>query len=529
MIWSLVKILFFIGIAAALTYGAGLIMETPGEVRIAFGGREVNLSPLGFLIAILAVMLALWVILKVVGLIVAVLRFLTGDQTAITRYFDRNRERRGFDALSQSLIALASGEGRKAQVKAQQAEKLLNRPDLTRLINAQAAEATGNTDRALTYYKEMLAEDATRFVGVQGLLKAKLEAGDTDTALKLAEKAFAIRPKHQGVLDTLFGLQSQRQDWAGARRTLAAKVRSAALPRDVGKRREAVLTLADARAALADGQADRARESAYAANKLSPTFVPAASLAAELHAEAGEGRQAARIVKKAWSDMPHPDLAAAFAAIDPGEAPGARRKRFQTLLRINPDHPETRMVAAELALADEDFPGARRALGDLATTDPSTRSLAIMAAIERGEGSSDQVVRGWLAKALEAPRAPAWVCDKCNNIHGAWTPICDSCESFDTLSWKTPPQSDDSTGAAAMLPLIIGALEKPTPAAEEAAPEVQDAEEPDDAVTEAAAADAETAEDVENEPEVDIVPTPDADDTSSYPNEVEPPRQSQTM
>ena len=54
MIWSLVKILFFIGIAAALTYGAGLIMETPGEVRIAFGGREVNLSPLGFLIAILA-------------------------------------------------------------------------------------------------------------------------------------------------------------------------------------------------------------------------------------------------------------------------------------------------------------------------------------------------------------------------------------------------------------------------------------------------------------------------------------------
>ena len=42
------------------------------------------------------------------------------------------------------------------------------------------------------------------------------------------------------------------------------------------------------------------------------------------------------------------------------------------------------------------------------------RALTIMAAIERGEGSSDEVVRGWLTKALPAPRGPQWVCDKCS-------------------------------------------------------------------------------------------------------------------
>ena len=40
----------------------------------------------------------------------------------------------------------------------------------------------------------MLPDDRTRFVGVQGLMQQKLEEGDTDTAMALAKKAFALRP-----------------------------------------------------------------------------------------------------------------------------------------------------------------------------------------------------------------------------------------------------------------------------------------------------------------------------------------------
>lgn len=461
MLWSLIKILLFVGIAAGLAYGAGMIMETPGEVTLAFAGREVTLSPLGFILAMLVILLAVWILLKIVGFLVAILRFITGDQTAITRYLDRNRERKGFDALTQSMLALAAGEGRKAQAKAALAEKLLDRPELTRLVKAQTAELNGNADQAAVIYKEMLTDDRTRFVAVQGLLRQKLANGDTATALKLAEKAFALQPRHVPTLDTLFDLQTRAEDWGGARRTLSAKVRAASLPKDVGNRREAVLSLADARAALEDGNTARARDAAYAANKMSPTFGPAAALAAEMHAKLGEPRHAARIVKKAWTEAPHPDLAAAFASIAPDETPDERVKRFQLLLKINPDNAETRMVAAELALAAEDFPGARRALGDLAGRHPTTRSLAIMAAIERGEGAPDSVVRGWLAKALSAPRGEAWVCGKCNTAHGSWVPICSHCESFDTLAWTLPPQTDDSETTTAMLPLIVGALDRP--------------------------------------------------------------------
>ena len=97
---------------------------------------------------------------------------------------------------------------------------------------------------------------------------------------------------------------------------------------------------------------------------------------------------------------------------------------------------ESRLLAAELALAAEDFPAARKALGDLAETQPTTRSLAIMAAVERGQGAPEQVVRGWLAKALGASRGPQWICGKCNHVHAAWAPVCENCGAFDTLDWR---------------------------------------------------------------------------------------------
>lgn len=118
------------------------------------------------------------------------------------------------------------------------------------------------------------------------------------------------------------------------------------------------------------------------------------------------------------------------------------------------------MLRAELFIAAEDFLAARKAIGELAETDPTARVLTIMAAVERGMGSDDAVVKGWLARALSAPRGPQWVCDNCDRPHAAWTPVCESCASFDTLSWKRPKDSVAALPAGAeMLPLIVGQIE----------------------------------------------------------------------
>ncbi len=457
MIWSFLKVALFVVAIAGLTIGAGVLLDTGGGARIAVGGQEFTLGPLQAMIGILILLVLVWLLMKAIGLLVAVLRFLNGDETAISRYFDRNRERKGYQAAEQAMMAIASGEGRVALARAQKAEKYLDRPGLTTLLVAQAAHAAGDTRRATEAYKALLADPASRFVGVRGLLAQKLAEGDTDMALKLAEKAFALKPKHAETQDLLLKLQSEQADWKGARITLGAKLKAGALPKEVYRRRDAVLALQEARTVMDDAASIDAREAAIEANKLSPDLIPAAAMAARSMIAKDEKKSAIRILKKAWTAQPHPDLAAAFAEIEPEESATGRVKRFRDLISAWPDHDESRMLMAELNIAAEDFPEARRALGDTATRHPTGRSLALMAAIERGEGSDEAVVRGWLAKAVTASRGPQWCCDKCQAIHVQWAPICENCGGFDTLSWREPAEgAGPSATGSELLPLILG-------------------------------------------------------------------------
>ncbi len=460
MLWSVTKIAVFIGLVVAASFGGIYLLELDGGVTVETGGMEFNITPFKAAILLILLVLAIWVLLKLASFLIAVLRFINGDETAISRYFDRSRQEKGYRALSEGMMALASGEGDLAMTKASRAERYLRKPALTNLLTAQAAEMTGNRKKAEEVYKRLLSNEKTRFVGVRGIMKQKLSDGDVETALKLAETAFALKPRHVEVQDTLLQLQAKSEDWGGARDTLRAKVKYGSMTRDLHKRRDAVLALTEAMDLRGQGKTDEAFKAAIEANRLSPDLIPAAAMAARGYIAAGNKRKAVSIIRKTWGVSPHPDLAAAYAEIEPDETPVERLKRFAKLFKLQADHRETKLVNAELNISAEDFPAARRALGNLAEEDADARSLTIMAAIERGEGASDTVIKGWLTRALSAPRGPQWVCDVCQHIHAEWRAVCENCGAFDSLSWRSPPGGavTSSTGAE-MLPLIVGAVE----------------------------------------------------------------------
>ena len=464
MLWSLIKILLFVALSTAAAMGAIYLMESDGGVQITVAGTEYTMEPLETVMAMLVLLVVLWLILKLFSLLIAVLKFISGDETAISRYFARDRERRGYRALADGMMALASGEARLAMSKAAKAEKFLNKPELTNLLTAQAAEMAGDRDKATETYKKLISDDSTRFVGVRGILRQKLEDGEMDTARKLAEKALQLKPKHAETQDVLLKLQTQAQDWAGAQATLSTKLKSGTLPRDVYTRRQAVLALSEAKEILDENAPIEAQEHAIKANRMSPDLVPAAAMAARSYIEKDKSRNATRILKKAWEAQPHPELAAAFAEIKPDEIPQERIKRFAVLTKIHPEHTENRLVRAELHIVAGEYEEARSALGDLASTDADARALTLMAAIEKGQGASDAVVQGWLTRALNAPRGPQWVCENCHHIHGDWAPVCPNCGGFDTLSWTTPqvPEIASATGAH-LLPILTEPAAEPDP------------------------------------------------------------------
>lgn len=423
MLGSLIRLLVFLGAVVGGTWAVTALMALDGGVAINVGGYEYFLTPLAAVVLLIVAFAALYVGLRLLGIGLALIRFLTGDETALSRFFRRSRERRGLDALARGWTAIAAGDAKQAMAKAEKAQRLLDRPDLTRLLNARAAELAGDRRRARRYYRALAEDPETAFVGVKGLLGQAMEAGETDRARRLAEHAAALSPKDRDVLDALYQLQSQAFDWQGARRTLTLQKKIGALEAPEASRRDATLALAQAEDAETEHKPEQARRLALEAAKSDPGN-PEAVVAAARHLLAdGRRREAGRQIVEAWRVNPDPRLAAAFAEMEPDESPERRRKRFERLFEANPDHRETLFLKAELSLATGDWPAARRAIRDLDEDEYSARSCAVMAAIARGEGESEAVVRGWLARALGASREET---------------------------------SDFQIGHAAMLPLLIG-------------------------------------------------------------------------
>lgn len=443
MIWSLIKIIFFVAAIAVASLAAAYVAEIGSDILLQIGNYEVSISPLILAVLVVLVFPSFWLLFFSLGLIKATINFFLGDENALTRYFNRNREQRGFEALADGLLALSSGEPKLALTKVYRAETLLNRPEITSILTAQAAEKAGDKSKALAAYKSMLEDDRTRFAGITGLLKHRLEDGDSETALKLAEKAFAINPQHDEMQNTLLRLQSSEEDWDGALNTLSIKLRQRKIPRDVFRRRNAILTYASGRKKILQGSVEDGEKEVIQANKLSPGLIPAAVLAAKAKFRAGDKKAATSIIRRSWSIQPHPSLAATFAEFEPDEEPSARKKRFENMIGKNSIHPEARMLMAELSIADQNYQDARKEIGSLPEDQPNIRTLAIMAAIERGEGSDDSVVRAWLTKAVSASRGPQWVCEICGCPHTDWVATCSRCEGFDTLEWTEVAEKSD--------------------------------------------------------------------------------------
>ena len=79
-----------------------------------------------------------------------------------------------------------------------------------------------------------------------------------------------------------------------------------------------------------------------------------------------------------------------------------------------------------------------------------------MAAIEKGSGSSESVVKGWLAKAVTAKRSKRWVCSNCKS-QGNWEAVCKKCNSFASMEWIEPNEdTEQNNDQTEILPLIIG-------------------------------------------------------------------------
>lgn len=393
----LILVVIVIIIASALSV---FLTLNPGSVSFRFLGIEGQMPfalAMGlFLVATFAILVAWRLIL---GLWTAPDKF---------RQFNlRRRKEKGFDALENALIAAAAGEGEIAVRQAARADALLDRPALSRLLAARAAEAAGNLPGAEAHYEAMLEDPKSKLVAQRGLAQIAHERGDHSEAASYAKAAFSQSKSASWAFDALFDAQVAQGDWAAALETLNEGEKRRRIPVDRARRRRAVLLTARALECEAT-EPETARSLAEKATSAAPGFAPGVVLAARLLAPVRKHKRAEELIKSAWSAEPHPALGRALGDLRKSDTKAKRAERLRMLAETRPEHRESKLLLAEAALDASQTVSARAVLEPLLNMGtPSARLCALASRLARQE-DDDAAARRWMTRASHAPGEADW-------------------------------------------------------------------------------------------------------------------------
>ena len=506
----MLRLVLFLLAVSALAFGLSWLADRPGSLVVAWQGYEVETSVFRAIV-ILAILLGLTVVLW------SIMRQIWDSPAAIGRFFNRRRQKRGLEALSSGMIAIGAGDRALATRYAIQARKSLPNEPLTHLLRAQAAQLSGDRATSRRIFEAMLASPDTEQLGLRGLFLEAEREGEQEAARQFAERAMALNPKLGWPVEALFDIQCRKGDWEDALQTLAVARRHHHIERASADRRRAVLLTAQAQE-LEEQDPERAMSLALEAHDLAPDLVPAAAIAGRVLAAKGNTARAAKVLQRTWKRSPHPDLATAYAYARIGDSPRDRLNRVRLLAALRPHSVESSIAVATAAIEAQDWPTARHALEGFIDTEPSQRACTLMARIEAEQHGDKGRVREWLARAVNAPRDPAWTAD--GIVSERWSPISPVTGALDAFQWRVPVEVVDKPDATLLgqkLEELVKLGAQPESAIEQAPVIEADARAPVSAPLRNAAEAEVIEEDAQPEPMATKEPEPAATATGQQP------------
>ncbi len=417
-----------------LAAGLALLVDMPGDVLVHWRDFEISTS-----VAFLTGLIGGAIIFSI--LLFEILRILRAAPGRLKNRRERRQETLGIEAVTDSLLAIAAGNGEEAQRFSEAAERHLDRPALTLLLNAQTAQLNNDDEAATRHFEGMLADERTVLLGYRGLINQATRKGDAESALDLARKAKAAASKKSDIgwlNGLLFDLEAKALNWANAEEVLSASLKAREIDASEHKRSRALIKFEEASEAARLGNVGDAISSAETTLRDLPQFQPNVALLASLLIKSDKKRRAQRILLDAWAVAPHPDLAAAFDELEALETPEDRLERCQRLTERNPEHIESYLYVAEAALTAQNWDKARDALDLAYDLSVEARVCRLKADLVLKADGNEASAREWRFRADAASQGPGWICDSCSQRHGEWHLHCEGCATFGSLRWRDP-------------------------------------------------------------------------------------------
>jgi HemY protein len=465
----MIRILIFLLVVFALGLGFAWLADRPGDMVVTFEGYQYQVSLMvaaTLVVVVVAAAMIAWWLVKAIW---------TSPYT-ISRYFRVRRRDRGYQALSTGMIAAGAGDAALARKMNKEAAKLIRSETepLIQLLDAQASLLEGDHHAARDKFEAMLDDPEMRLLGLRGLYLEAERLGDRVAARHYAGRAAEAAPNLVWAANATIEERAAQGDWDGALKLLDGLKAAGQVDRDTASRRRAVLLTAKAQA-LFDTDQNAARAAALEADRLLPGFAPAAVLAARALFRQNDLRKGSKVLEAAWRSEPHPDVGALYVNARPGDAPGDRLARARKLESLRQNNPDSALLVARAALEAGDLRLAREEAESAARMAPREAAYLLLADIEEAESGDQGRIRQYLARAVRAPRDPAWVAD--GVVSESWAPVSPVTGRLDAFEWRPPMErlgaviEQDDEDARVLLPA------GPPKTVEERAPVVVDAEE----------------------------------------------------
>lgn len=417
-------ILWFVGVLVLAAAGAWLA-DHPGAVTVQFQAFAIDTS-----FAALILMFALIATLSSAGV------WLVGWVQRDMPIFGSNqvikRQRRGFKMLNQSLVALSAGDAKTARTLVERAEVLLPPQPMVHLIAAEAATRSGDFVAASKRYSELEDTEDGRLLGLRGLLMEARRTGHENEALRLARVAFEENRKSPWVLKTLFALEVSAGNWREAEVALDKVAKESLLEKPQIARHRGAIAYAEATELKLKGDTDLARKALKKAINQRPDFIPATVALTRLALGENNSRKATKIISDAWAKSPHPSLATAFKELDAQESAVDWLKRVRTLVKLVPEHPESKLLLVDAMMDAGEYDTVKPVLEALLKGAPSRAAWQYRLALAHVLKEDPDPIETALKHATDGAH---WHCGDCGHRPNGWSPLCSSCSSFDSFKW----------------------------------------------------------------------------------------------
>ena len=385
------------------TGAANWLMSQPGNLSIEWLGWHMEMP------SSLAVTLVVGFALVVV-FFDRLLRMLRSMPGFLGGRWRERRDTAGHRALTLGLMAVSAGEPVEARRQAARARRLLNAPQLTGLLSAQAAHLAGDHAAARRYFTALIDDQHTAFLGQIGLMRLAVDSKDSPAALMAARKALDLKPQSAIAAAQLLQLYADQRNWAAALEVITIVIKDrkkqTGTVAEILVRQHTALHYLDGLAALENEQdIARATSQFRAALRNDPTFLPAIFALSDLYLNNDGKRKAIKLLEVSFTLVPHVGIAERLQVLwDDNDGNSIAR-----LIKIVPKKPELLKQTAYGLVSD----------------------------IAENKGLDGEAKR---LRALHGDSTATfgWQCGVCKSRIDSWHSHCPSCGQLAGLKWQQP-------------------------------------------------------------------------------------------